>query len=163
MDKVLEIAPRHVRHAIMLALYTGQRRSDLIKMRWDNYDGTYIHIIQIKTKKRLSIPVHPILKEELEIMQEARGTSPYILTHSYGDGWEKAAFSRVISKWSKAAGGDNVLHGLRKTTAARLAELGCTPHEIAAITGQSMKEVMNYTAEADQKILANSAIERWSK
>lgn len=159
--KVIKVCPRHIRHVIMLAMYTGQRRSDLIDMQWDNYDGTYIHIIQIKTKKRLAIPVHPALKEELELMREDSGKSPYILTHSRGTGWEQASISRAISTWAKAAGAPNVLHGLRKTTASCLAELGCTPHEIAAITGQSLEEVMNYTAEADQKTMANNAIGRW--
>lgn len=158
--KVMKVAPEHIRDVIMLALYTGQRRSDLIEMRWDNYDGTYIHIIQIKTKKRLAIPVHPILKEELERMK-ARG-GEFILTHTKGTGWEKASVSRAVSTWAKAARAPHVLHGLRKTTASCLAELGCTPHEIAAITGQSLKEVMAYTAEADQKTMANSAIGRWS-
>src|SRR5262249_46315448 len=37
-------------------------------------------------------------------------------------------------------------HGLRKAAARRLAEAGCTPHEIAAITGHaSLREVERYT------------------
>jgi integrase len=52
-------------------------------------------------------------------------------------------------------------HGLRKATARRLAEAGCTPHQIAAITGhQSLKEVERYTRGADQRRLAASAVVR---
>ena len=37
-------------------------------------------------------------------------------------------------------------HGLRKPTARRLAEAGCAPHQIAAITGhQSLKGAERYT------------------
>jgi len=43
-------------------------------------------------------------------------------------------------------------HGLRKAAARRLAEAGCTEHEIAAITGHaSLREVQRYTKAADQK------------
>jgi integrase len=55
-------------------------------------------------------------------------------------------------------------HGLRKATARRLAEAGCTPHQIASITGhQSLKEVERYTRAADQKRLAAAAVVRLGK
>jgi integrase len=50
-------------------------------------------------------------------------------------------------------------HGLRKAAARRLAEAGCTPHEIAAITGHaSLREVERYTKAVDQRRLAEAAI-----
>ena len=50
-------------------------------------------------------------------------------------------------------------HGLRKAAARRLAEAGCTPHEIAAITGHaSLREVERYTRAVDQRRLAEVAI-----
>jgi integrase len=52
-------------------------------------------------------------------------------------------------------------HGLRKAASVRLAEAGCTPHEIAAITGHaSLKEIVRYTQTADRKRLAASAMEK---
>ena len=53
------------------------------------------------------------------------------------------------------------MHGLRKAAARRLAELGCTEHEIAAITGHaSIPEVQRYTKAADRKRLAKSAMKK---
>ena len=50
-------------------------------------------------------------------------------------------------------------HGLRKAAARRLAEAGCTPHEIMAATGyKSLKEVVLYTAAASQVRLADAAV-----
>jgi integrase len=50
-------------------------------------------------------------------------------------------------------------HGLRKAAARRLAEAGCTPHEIAAITGHaSLKEIVRYTEAVNRKRLAQSAM-----
>ena len=43
----------------------------------------------------------------------------------------------------------------------RLAEAGCTAHEIAAITGHaSLKEIEHYTKAVDQQKLAASAMEK---
>jgi integrase len=48
---------------------------------------------------------------------------------------------------------------LRKAAARRLAEAGCTEHEISSITGHaSLKEVQRYTKSADQKRLAIAAM-----
>ena len=50
-------------------------------------------------------------------------------------------------------------HGLRKEAAAKLSELGCTAHEIMAITGhESIQEVERYTKAAEQKKLAKNAM-----
>src|SRR4029077_10357127 len=50
-------------------------------------------------------------------------------------------------------------HGLRKAAARRLAEAGCTEHEIAAITGHaSLRLVEHYTKAVNQKKLAASAM-----
>jgi integrase len=58
--------------------------------------------------------------------------------------------------------GRNV-HGLRKLAAANLAEAGCTPHEIAAITGhKSIAMVELYTESVRQAKMAEAAIKRLS-
>ncbi|ATC23463.1 tyrosine-type recombinase/integrase [Caulobacter vibrioides] len=50
-------------------------------------------------------------------------------------------------------------HGLRKAAARRLAEAGCTPLQIMAITGhRSLKEVTHYTLAVNQVALAEEAI-----
>lgn len=44
--------------AAALALYTGQRLSDVLKMRWDDIENGLIAVVQNKTGKRLWIPMH---------------------------------------------------------------------------------------------------------
>ncbi|MFC7552635.1 tyrosine-type recombinase/integrase [Pseudoroseomonas wenyumeiae] len=52
-------------------------------------------------------------------------------------------------------------HGLRKAAATRLAELGCTAHEIMAVTGhRTLKEVDRYTRSVSQRVMAESAFSR---
>jgi integrase len=58
--------PERVKLAVMLALYTGQRRTDCIRMQWSAYDGRIIRLRQQKTGTELVIPVHPDLKAALD-------------------------------------------------------------------------------------------------
>ena len=52
-------------------------------------------------------------------------------------------------------------HGLRKACCRRLAEAGCSAHEIMSISGhKSLAEVERYTKAADQKRMAERAIAR---
>jgi integrase len=52
-------------------------------------------------------------------------------------------------------------HGLRKAAGRRLAEAGCTPHEIMAILGhKTLSEAERYTRDADQARLATAAVAR---
>src|SRR5262249_59116227 len=49
--------------------------------------------------------------------------------------------------------------GLRKAACRRLAEAGCTPHQIMAISGHvTLEEVERYTKAADKARLARSAM-----
>ena len=51
-------------------------------------------------------------------------------------------------------------HGLRKAHARRAAESGCTPHQIAAMTGhETLKEIERYTKAADRKKMAKVAMD----
>ncbi len=57
-----------------------------------------------------------------------------------------------------------VTQGLRKAAARRLAEAGCSANEIAAITGQAtLDEAARYTKAAEQRKLAQSAIDRLAR
>ena len=54
-----------------------------------------------------------------------------------------------------------MFHGLRKAALTRLADAGCTAHELAAISGhKTLSEVQRYTNAADQARLARAAMER---
>jgi integrase len=68
IDDFMRNATPALRWAASLALYTGQRRSDLVKMRWDQFDGEFIEVRQQKTGELLSIPCHRALREQLVTM-----------------------------------------------------------------------------------------------
>ena len=45
---------------------TGIRISDILKLRWQNYDGHYIQIIMDKTDRQLKIPASDLVKDDIE-------------------------------------------------------------------------------------------------
>jgi integrase len=53
------------RLAFALLLYTGQRRGDVVRMRWTDIEGGRIGVCQGKTGTRLAIPIHPALERAL--------------------------------------------------------------------------------------------------
>lgn len=169
VDKFLSTAPDHLRSAFLLALYTGQRKSDLVRMRWSDYDGKFIHIQQKKTGIKLSIPVHPKLRADLELRRDRPQTKgrnlPFIILNYHGDPWTFEGFRKAVVTHARKIGLENkTIHGIRKTTASILAESGCTSLQIMAITGHTtLKEVERYTAAADQKRLAREALKAWEQ
>jgi hypothetical protein len=53
-------APQHLHLPLLLALWTGQRQGDLLRLPWSAYDGKYIRMRQAKTKAR--IPPIPVIR-----------------------------------------------------------------------------------------------------
>lgn len=153
--------PEPYRRVVALAVYTGQRRGDLVAMTWGQYDGHTIRLRQGKTGALMALPVHPNLKTELDCWKRERA-SVAILTAPRGQPWTAQHLSREMKRELEAIGlrGINV-HGLRKAAARRLAEAGCSAHEIAAVTGhRTLAMVQLYTAAADQERLAGAAVVR---
>ena len=159
-DQAIRELPEHLRRLVLMALYTGQRRGDLCRLAWSNYDGARIRLTQGKTGTPLVIPVHPALKAAMDGWERVALT---ILVNSQGRPWQpdnvSAGLKYALDKLGFPAGWN--VHGLRKLAATNLAEAGCSAHEIAAITGhRSLAQVSLYTASADQERMATAAIYR---
>jgi integrase len=135
----LKSAPSHLHLPLMLALWTGQRQGDLLRLPWSAYDGTRIRLRQSKTGARVSIPVGAPLKAALDV---AAKQGPVILTSSQDRPWTSDGFRASWRKACAAAGIDGLtFNDLRGTAVTRLALAGCTEAEIATITGHSLRDV----------------------
>jgi integrase len=147
------------RLAMTILLYTGQRRGDVIRMGRQHIRESILHVRQQKTGIELAIPVHATLAA---IIAETPADHLTFLTTQTGKPFSAAGFGNWFrDRCNKAGLSHCSAHGLRKAAARRLAEAGCTMHEIAAITGHaSLSEVQRYTKAADQKRLALSAMEK---
>lgn len=162
------------RLAMALALYTGQRRGDLVRLGEHHiqvYDGLEgFELTQQKNsqkRKAGATPVRlwiPITRNLREIMNASpMGKQTFIQTE-FGRPFTADGFGNRFRKWCADAGLENrSAHGLRKTASAVLAQSGCTEQEIMAITGhRTSKEVIRYTRSASQKIRAANAMQKIS-
>lgn len=162
----VELALAHLREplrrAVILALYTGQRRGDVCCMTWADYNGAKIRVRQEKTGELLSIPCPPSLSAELDAWEHI---APTILTSDNQRPWRPSHISNALCDALRRIKGfpeHRNMHGLRKLAATVLAQNGCSTHEIAAITGhKSLAMIALYTASVQQEKLAASAVLRF--
>ena len=146
--------------ALALLLYTGQRRGDVVRMGRQHLRAGGVAVRQMKTKADLFIPIHADLQRHLDAIPA--GELTFLMTE-HGKPYSAAGFTNVFRRWAAAAGlpTGRSPHGLRKAAARRMAEAGCTAHQIASITGhKTLAEVERYTRAVDQERLARSAILR---
>lgn len=170
------------RLALALLLYTLVRRSDVVllgpqhrkKMTLD-LDGKsrtvdVIRLVQTKGSRKkgaeaveLVVPLHPALKAVLDA--QPTENLAYLLTE-YGKPFSAVGFTSWFADRAQKAGlpAGSTPHGLRKAGSRRLAEAGCTPHEIQSVSGhRSLAEVERYTRSVRQAGLAARALTKLEK
>lgn len=155
------------RLAFALLLYTGQRRSDVVRMgrahlRLVAVDGRQVQVVelaQVKTGRRLLIPVHAALAAEIEATP--RDLLPFLRT-AFRKPFSPRGFYNQFCAWAADAGlpPGRSPHGLRKAAGRRLAEAGATAHQIMSILGVSLQTAVIYTREAEQMRMAVAGMER---
>ena len=150
------------RLAFDLLLYTGQRRQTIPTMARSNLRGGEIRVTQEKTGARLWLPIHPSLQASIGATAT---TGLFFIETEYGKPFTTAGFGNWFRKKCDAAGihAGYAAHGLRKAAGRRLAEAGCTAHEIMSVLGhKSLSEAERYTRGADQRKNARAAMEKVS-
>ncbi len=163
--------PPTVAHTLFtLALTTGAARADLVRLGWANVVGDRLVYRRAKTATRggppISLPILPPLAALLATLPRDRLT--FLQTR---EGRARSALSVTgdMQRWVAEAGladRDHLgrgltTHGLRKALGRRLAEAGCSAHEIMAILGhQSISSAQVYTRAFDRAAAADSAMER---
>ena len=129
-------------------------------MTWADVNDDNIRVVQQKTGHKLAIRLHHDLRAILAATERKHIT---ILNTEYGKPFTVAGFGQWIRDAITAAGLPLECrpHGIRKAAGRRLAEAGCTPHEIMAVLGhKTLAEAERYTRDADQTRLATGAIAR---
>ena len=139
VTRFLQTAPPYLRLAMLLAINTGQRQGDLLRLPWSAYDGTEIKLRQRKTGAYVPIPVADALKAALDA---APRQSPIMLTNSEGKPWSESGFQGAWGKATMRAGIRGLtFHDLRGTAVVTLARAGCNEVEIYSITGHKPGDV----------------------
>jgi len=164
-DRIAQFRARHkpgtkARLALDLLLHTAQRRGDIVRLGAHMIERERLCFRQRKTDVYLEIPVHPALAAAI---RDLPADAPAFLLTEYGKPFAPAGFGNWFRDRCAEAGlprGYNA-HGLRKAALRRLAEAGCTVHEIMAISGhKTLAEVERYTKAASRALMAEDAIRK---
>lgn len=134
--------------AVRLACDLGQRQGDLLRLPWSAYDGQRITLKQSKTGAAVSVAVLPELKARLDAMP--RKSPLMVVSEKTGRPYKKLQFNRLFrAACGKIGIAEKQFRDLRRSAVVRLTEAGCTPQEVAAITGwkisTSIRMVDTYT------------------
>lgn len=160
LEAALESDNARVRLAMHLLYYTGQRIGDVVKMRWSDIRDGALVITPQKTRQHksaipLRIPLHSALEAELARTPKVGIT---IITGRLGKPVTQRPIRDELQAFAAELGFEIVPHGLRKNAVNSLLEAGCTPHEVAAITGQSFQMIEHYARRVSQHRLGEAAI-----
>lgn len=142
-----------------LALGTGQRIGDVLRMRWADIDGDGINVTQGKTGAHLWVPFTRHLRAVLEDTPKLGET---ICAWGRGKPTSYRGAADMIMAVRRQIGAEAYdIHGLRYAAAAELAALGCSDEEIMAITGHKTHAmVARYAGAERQKTRAKRGQEK---
>lgn len=159
------------RLALALLLFTGVRRSDVIKLgRGMERDGA-LHFQETKGAKRKGkggrpapgpkrrvLPILPELRAIIDATPKS-GHLTYLVSERNRP-FSSGSFGNRFRKWCDAAGLPHcTAHGLRKAGATIAAENGATANQLMALFGwENIRQAQHYTRKADAKRLAADAV-----
>lgn len=145
-----------------LALWLGNRRSDVATLRWDMFDWkrNVVRVEQEKGGKVLLLPITPMLREALEPVERKGET---VLLTAYGKPFSAKSLTGTMAKWTLKAGLTTgcTMHGLRKSLGKLLAEGGASTRQLMETLGHDdIEHAELYSREASQAILARDGMNK---
>jgi integrase len=161
-DKFLAACDQNVYDAFHLLICTGQRVSDVTKMKREDYDGTHFSLVQQKDRSKtpMRIKAPKVLQDVLKARRKRTdGNSEYLLTHKWGGRYSpKTLTTRIREVLIEIGEPGYCTHGLRKNAGIMLAENGATvPQIMAALGHKTPKMALYYCRLANQNKLADQA------
>jgi len=170
-DDYVTLAEQHAtRHylnrIITLQANTGQRGSDIVKMRWQDIEMLQghpgINVVQVKTSLTIWVPFTQPLIQAMAGWERQPG---YIVRRDNGLPWSRKRLSTEwpiirdsVTELRPLAEAGLVLHGLRATACIRLSRAGATTRQISDWIGMSEKMVCRYTRFSEQRVNAMAAV-----
>jgi integrase len=165
VEEVLRFEERHpvgtkARLAFALLLYSGQRRSDVIRFGKQHLKNGALTFTQYKGRNhkphRLVLPVLPVLQKIIDTSPCSEMT---FLVNDLGRPFTDGGFGNWFRDRCVEAGVPGRAHGLRKAGATIAANNGATAHQLMAIFGwDTLQMAEQYTRSADQQRLAKAAM-----
>lgn len=143
-----------LRRAYVLARYTGQRVSDIVRLGWTDLDEGGLSLPQKKTGVRPWCPIYPELEAEMASWEKRPG--PFLLQET-GKGAGKPFSTNQLWKVFDKLREDHptldgaVWHGLRANAVIHLRQNGVTALQISDMVGMSVETVEHYSRHTNRK------------
>ena len=137
--------PPEIAQAFDLAIHTGLREGDLVRLCWSHIVENSITLATGKSRGKIEaiIPIYDALRDVLAGIPRR---APQILTDARGVPWQANRFSSAFVRARKAAGiADLTFHNTRTTAATRL--------YTADIQVRVIAEMLGWEHESVEKIL----------
>lgn len=152
------------RTAYALALWLGNRRSDIARLEWSWFDFAKgnVTLTTKKGDKLLVLPITPMLREALMAIERKPDAKTVLLT-AYGEPFSEKSLTGRMADWTHSAGMPKgcTLHGLRKTLGKMLAETGASTRQLMGTLGHDdIAHAELYSRAAEQEKLASDAMKR---
>src|SRR6266849_3069693 len=142
---------------VVLAIHTGMRRGELLRLRWANVDFArgLIHVMnshreQTKSGRSRSIPINQIAREQLLLLQVESADTEYVFVNRQ-TGEPRTDLKRGFRTACREANLEDFhFHDLRHTAATRLGDAGVDTRRIMAILGhRCIQTSARYTHATD--------------
>jgi integrase len=149
------------RLALDLLLFTGLRRSDIIKIGRQHVKEGVLAVRTTKTGAVVNIPIFPELRASIDATKT--GDLTFLVAERGRPYMSPIVFGRRFRLWCDEAGLSDqcTAHGVRKAGATIAANDGASARELMAMYGWSrISMAESYTRNADQAKLARAAAER---
>lgn len=159
VERFIAAAPPGLGLAMIMALETGQRQSDLLALRWSDIDGDVISLRQAKTRQDVAVPITPRLGSALAA---APRCSAFVLVRQDGLPWASdGGFRNAWRFYCRKVGiTDLTFHDLRGTFVTERLAAGWTLQEVAFCTGHSFRNLGCLERYADRGAIARALARR---
>jgi integrase len=140
--KAVMAEPDYARDFLLMALFTGMRRGELMALRWENVDLTArtLHLPRTKNGDPLHLPLSSFLVDLLTERKKQAGESPYVFPGPGRDGHLKET-KKFLLRVSAGSGVTFTLHDLRRTF--------ITIAESLDVPYYALKRLLNHRANGD--------------
>ncbi|PCJ68706.1 MAG: hypothetical protein COA62_12725 [Rhodobiaceae bacterium] len=114
-DAVLQ-EPEYARDFLFLALFTGMRRGELMRLRWENIDliGNTLHLPETKNGDPLDLPLSGFLVDLFSERHKHAASSEWVFPGT-GEGGHFVEVKRALKRVRETSGVAFTTHDLRRT------------------------------------------------
>lgn len=141
--------------AFIFLLRTGLRRSELINLKWNDYDSGTAEIRITKSKTPAGIRTVPLISEAVQIIERQSKINDNIFNCTRKTPLTNSVMKRLYERLRRKTGVQHLTnHVCRHTFVTRMCEKGISPKAIAQIIGHAKTDyVMDIYAMIEKKQL----------